>query len=148
MGVPIANRTQQEVSSLIGFFANTLVFRTQIDEHQNFVQLLNDVKQTTQSGYEHQDMPFEQLVEKLVRTRDLSRTPLFQAMFVLQNQKEVGEMYLGEDKVTAIEFSSIISKFDLELTAIEMEDGLNIHIDYSTALFKKETIERMSPPFY
>ncbi|MFB1485467.1 condensation domain-containing protein, partial [Corallococcus sp. RDP092CA] len=82
---PIAGRTQAETEGLIGFFVNTLVLRAQLNPRSTFRELLAQVRDTTLAAYDHQHVPFEKIVEALQPVRDLSRSPLFQAMFVLQN---------------------------------------------------------------
>ncbi|EDN66577.1 non-ribosomal peptide synthetase [Beggiatoa sp. PS] len=85
VGSPIANRHHRDIESLIGFFVNTLVLRACVAGNPHFLDLLEQVKQTSLDAYAHQDVPFEHLVEVLQPSRDLSYSPLFQVMFVLQN---------------------------------------------------------------
>ncbi|RKG85684.1 non-ribosomal peptide synthetase, partial [Corallococcus sp. CA053C] len=85
VGSPIAGRTHAEAEGLIGFFVNTLVLRARMQPQDSFRALLAQVRGTTLAAYEHQHVPFEKLVEVLQPSRDLSRSPLFQVMFVLQN---------------------------------------------------------------
>src|SRR5262249_37099336 len=93
VGSPIANRTRREIEPLIGFFVNTLVLRTKLGDNPSFKELLHRVKETALGAYTHQDLPFEKLVEAINPERNLSHTPLFQVMFVLQNAP-MGEMKL------------------------------------------------------
>ncbi|OAD21294.1 Non-ribosomal peptide synthetase, partial [Candidatus Thiomargarita nelsonii] len=87
VGSPIANRTHSQTEDLIGFFVNTLVLRSQLKPTLSFSDLLLETRQTCLEAYAHQDIPFEMLVEQLQPTRSLSHHPLFQVMFVLQNNE-------------------------------------------------------------
>ena len=142
IGSPIANRTQSEVEPLIGYFVNTLALRTSIEDKASFKELLARVKSTTLEAYAHQDLPFEKIVDKIVKHRDLSQNPIYQIMLVLN--KIDGIVGAGEDTP----FSSILPntrsvKFDLSLNILEFEDQLEIEIEYCTDLFKVSTIERI-----
>ena len=85
IGSPIANRQDARLESLIGFFVNSLVMRVRVHPEASFLELLTDVRTTTLAAYEHQDLPFERLVEELSPTRDSRYAPLFQVVFAMQN---------------------------------------------------------------
>jgi len=146
VGTPIANRQLSEMEGLLGFFVNTLVLRTNLEDNPSFQELLGRVKETALGAYEHQDMPFEKLVEQLQPERDLSRNPLFQVMFALQNVPE-RSWELPHLAVTPLSVENFTAKFDLNLELWETETGLEGRWEYNTDLFKGETIERMSGNF-
>ncbi|MFK8185399.1 MAG: amino acid adenylation domain-containing protein [Phormidesmis sp.] len=146
IGSPIANRTRHETEALIGFFANTLLWRIQLDEEISFTALLNQVKQTALEGYEHQDLPLGKLVEALKPERNLSYNPLFQVMFALQNS--LGEaLSLPGLRLTPLSQTRTTAKFDLSLSMTEHAEGLSGAWIYSTALFKPDTIQKMANEF-
>ncbi|TWH51491.1 non-ribosomal peptide synthetase, partial [Dulcicalothrix desertica] len=143
IGSPIANRNRSEIEPLIGFFVNTLVLRTHFEDNPSFQELLTQVRETTLKAYEYQDVPFEQVVEALQPQRELSYSPLFQVMFVLQNAP-MGELELPGVTLTLQQVESTITKFDLTLSMQETADSLVGLWEYNTDLFNKETIERMT----
>src|SRR5437660_750076 len=142
VGTPIANRTRVETEELIGCFVNTLVLRVDASGNPRFCELLRRVKQVALEAYAHQDIPFEKLVEELQPKRDLSRTALFQVMFVLQNVP-MAEMKLGGLTLSGVEFDHQVAKFDLTVTMWEAEEGLTGVVEYSTDLFEAGTMERL-----
>ncbi|NJM71691.1 MAG: amino acid adenylation domain-containing protein, partial [Scytonema sp. RU_4_4] len=142
VGSPIANRNRSEIESLIGFFVNTLVLRTSFETNPSFESLLSQVRETTLKAYEHQDVPFEQVVEALQPQRSLSHSPLFQVMFVLQNAI-IGEVELPGVTLTQLAQEGTVAKFDLTLSMSETDQGLIGSWEYNTDLFDAETIERM-----
>ncbi|HYC29482.1 MAG TPA: condensation domain-containing protein, partial [Chitinophagaceae bacterium] len=143
VGAPVAGRRQQEVESLVGFFVNTLALRTHIDSGLTFLQLLNQVRTTTLEAYEHEDVPFEKVVEAVVKDRDLSRSPLFQVVFVLQNAPATPELVLGETMLEQYASEHVTTHFDLTLSITETDAGLINVIEYCTDLFEQDTIVRM-----
>src|SRR5205823_6359493 len=137
VGTPIANRNRVETESLIGFFVNTLVVRTQLDEESSFGQLLEQVRKTVLSAYEHQDIPFEKLVEELGGQRESGRSPLFQALLSLQNTEQekaqleglkIGRFESGHEQMEA--------KFELYLVLKESDTGLGGELTYASDLYE------------
>jgi amino acid adenylation domain-containing protein len=145
IGTPTAARNDTQFEKLIGFFVNTLVIRGDLSGNPSFFELLRRTRETTLEAYEHQDLPFEKLVEALKPKRSLSYTPLFQIMFVLQNAPrqilDLPGLCLEE-----IEFDTESAKFDLTLEVVEQK-GLHCTIEYCTALFEKQSIRRLSRHF-
>jgi len=142
VGTPIANRNHRQTEDLIGFFVNTLVIRTDLSDNPSFLTLLLRIKEKTLQAYAHQDVPFEKLVEELQPERNLSRNPLFQVMFVMQNAP-IGELELPGLSLTPLSMESTTVKFDLSLSISETEKGLEGIWEYNTDLFDATTITRM-----
>ena len=142
VGSPIANRNRSELEGLIGFFVNSLVLRTDFSGKPTFRELLNRVKEVTLGAYSHQDLPFEKLVEEVHPKRDLSRNPLFQVVFSLQNTPIVA-LELPGLTLSLFEFDSKTAKLDLELHLWQDLDSLKGQMVYSTDLFDDTTITRM-----
>jgi len=146
VGSPIANRRHVETEALIGFFVNTLVYRGDLSGDPTFRELLRRVKEVALAAYAHQDVPFERLVEELQPERDLSHSPLFQVMFILQNTP-VPTTSLPGLEVTPVDFQAGTAKFDLTLTIFDGNDRLRGSLEYNSDLFKAETIERLQHHF-
>ncbi|HLM46806.1 MAG TPA: condensation domain-containing protein, partial [Myxococcaceae bacterium] len=142
VGSPIAGRGRGEVEGLIGFFVNTLVLRTRLSAQQSFRELLARVRETTLGAYAHQDVPFEKLVEELQPERDLSRSPLFQVLFTVQNAP-MPELATQGLKLSPVELASDTAKFDLSLGFMETEEGFSGQLEYNTGLYDASTIQRM-----
>jgi aspartate racemase len=142
VGSPIAGRTHVEMEGLIGFFVNTLVLRTDLAGDPTFRDLLGRVRQVALEAYAHQDLPFEKLVEELRPERDLSRTPLFQVMFNLENLPEKPLPIRGL-RVDEFEFETGIARFDLNLEIVEKAEGLSCLFKYNADLFDPATVARM-----
>ncbi len=143
IGSPIANRTHSEMESLIGFFVNTLVLRLDLAENLFFEDVLQQARQVALEAYAHQDIPFEQLVGALQPERNLSHSPLFQVMFVLQNA-DLPDLELAGLSVTLLELESVTTKFDLTLELTETALGLSGKLEYNTDLFERTAIKRLS----
>jgi amino acid adenylation domain-containing protein len=142
VGTPVANRNRLEIEGLIGFFVNALVLRTDLSGNPSFRELVRRVRKVCVDAYAHQDLPFERLVEELHIERDLSRNPLFQVMFVLQNAP------LRAVELPGLSLNPVIADagtthFDLTLHIVDSEQGLVGTVAYNTDLFDADTITRM-----
>jgi amino acid adenylation domain-containing protein len=148
VGTPIANRNRAETEALIGFFVNTLVLRTDLSGGATALDVIRRVREVTLEAYEHQDLPFEKIVEELQPDRDLSHSPLFQVMFALQNApsgQNGGTMAVPEpaDDEPPPQPYPGSAKFDLTLSLTEAGDALSASFEYNTDLFEHATIGRM-----
>jgi len=142
VGADIANRTRVETEGLIGFFVNMLVLRTDLSGDPTFGELLQRVREVTLGAYAHQDVPFAKLVSQLQVKRDLSRNPLFQVVFVLQNAS-MKTLELPGLKLSPFEFGMTNAPFDIVLSLNETPDGLLGSITYNTELFDEQTARRL-----
>jgi len=143
VGSPIANRNRAEIEGLIGIFINTLVFQNELGDNPTFRALLRRVRQTTLEAYDHQDLPFETLVDRLNVARDMSHSPLFQVMLILQNAPGGEQSGAGELEMEQLEIHSGTSTFDITLSVTEDANGLDASFEFNTDLFDKATIVRM-----
>ena len=145
IGTPVAGRNQQELEGLIGFFINTLALRNQVSGNMPFSKLLDKVKTVTLDAYGNQEVPFEKVVETVVKTRDMSRSPLFQVMFSLENTPEVPELKLGGLSLSGITNDNTTAKFDLTFVMSETCSGYSWNkVEFNTDLYVLETIKRMT----
>ncbi len=142
LGAPIANRPAPELAGLIGMFVNTLALRVQLAGAPTFEALLVRVRRTALEAFEHQDLPFERLVEELKPRRDLSRHPLFQAVLAFQNVR-LGTLEVPGLTLEPVSQESATTKFDLTFTLFEGEDGLAGQLEYASDLFDRTTVERL-----
>ncbi|HEX7772326.1 MAG TPA: amino acid adenylation domain-containing protein, partial [Pyrinomonadaceae bacterium] len=146
VGTPIANRNRSEIENLIGLFANTLVLRARLSPEMSFLELMKQMREVTLGAYAHQDIPFEKLVDEFQLEREMSRSPLFQVMFALQNAP-LGKVELPGLSLKLAAGDSGTSKFDLTLFLEESAGGLVGMWEYSTDLFDESTIRRMATHF-
>ncbi len=148
VGTPIAGRTRVELEGLIGFFVNTLAMRTDVSgtERPSFRGLLGRVREAALGAFHHQDLPFERLVEALQPERSLSRTPLFQVMFALQNVEE-GALRLGNLRVEPLSCGEGVTPFDLDLALHAGPGRVAGTLRYRADLFEHATAERMLEHF-
>ncbi|MEM7351602.1 MAG: amino acid adenylation domain-containing protein, partial [Acidobacteriota bacterium] len=140
VGCPVANRNRVETEGLIGFFANTLALRTVLAGEAAFEEVLGRVSRTTVEAYDHQDLPFERVVEALGRRRDLARNPLFQVMFQLR--QAVAQPGLPELSLQPRQLANGTAKFDLSLFLERRREGLVAQLEFSTDLFERSTAVR------
>ena len=142
VGSPIAGRNRPDVEGLIGFFLNTLVLSTDLSGNPTFKELLARVREVALGAYDHQDVPFEKLLEELRPERDLSRTPLFQVFF---NMLNVGEsiVELSGLKVEMLSHSEVESRFDLTIYVREQDRALQFSLVYNADLFDPDRMAEM-----
>ncbi|MGF7029414.1 amino acid adenylation domain-containing protein [Paenibacillus mucilaginosus] len=141
VGTPVAGRRHADTQRMVGMFVNTLPLHLRPAGSQSFAGYLRQVKRTVLGALEHQDYPFEELVERVKPPRDISRNPLFDAMFVLQNM-DSPKLALGDVLLAPYPFEFPTAKFDLTLTVMEQGDVLSCHLEYAAALFSHDTAER------
>ena len=146
VGTPIANRNRAEIEDLIGFFVNTLIMRTNVTGELTFRQLLRQVRETALGAYDHQDLPFEKLVEELQPEREVSRTPFVQTSFALHNAF-IPPIQLAGLQSSPFEKEIRTTRFELEVNLVDTPQGLQSAFVYSTDLFDAQTIERMAAHF-
>ncbi|MBD2677482.1 MULTISPECIES: non-ribosomal peptide synthetase [Nostoc] len=141
IGSPIANRNRAELEGMLGLFVNTLVLRNNLTGNPTFRELLHRVRQVTLDAYAHQDLPFEMIVEELQPERDLSRNPLYEVMFVLQNTPTNVQEVSGLTLRT-LDFDSGTSQLDIFLSMFESQEGLTGCLEYNTDIFDATTISQ------
>jgi amino acid adenylation domain-containing protein len=144
VGTPIANRTRVEIEPLIGFFVNTLALRVRFEGDPTFAELVERVKRVSVAAFDHQDLPFEKVVEVLNPVRDTSRSPVFQAMFVLQNTPR------SEDTKAGLAFEPFGSTglqeepFDLTLSVVQRGRTAFARLNFDADLFDQTTMQRLT----
>jgi amino acid adenylation domain-containing protein len=152
VGTPVAGRDHQQLQDQIGFYVNTLAIRTKMNGNDSFRSLLAQQRDTILQAFEYQALPFELLVEDLNLKRNLSRSPLFDVMVVLQNLEghQRGDMsyVTPELQLDRLTIPGGMAKYDLTFTFSEGAEGLSLELEYNTDLFRKETVERMATHLY
>ncbi|MEM9822476.1 MAG: amino acid adenylation domain-containing protein, partial [Bacteroidota bacterium] len=147
IGTPLANRNQQEIEKLVGFFINTMALRTAMDGQLGFSDLVQRMKKSVLASFNHQEVPFAKIVERVEKERSVSRSPVFQAMFSMQNTPEVAKLELGGLQISSQSSGYSSSPYDLSLLATEGAEGIYFVFEYCTDLFHRDTIERMAEHF-
>ncbi|HET6977261.1 MAG TPA: amino acid adenylation domain-containing protein [Pyrinomonadaceae bacterium] len=146
VGVPVSGRNKPGFDEALGCFVNTLALRTELSGDMTFRELLAQVRDLTLEAFDHQDLPFEKLVEAAQATRDISYSPLFQVMFNLQNTAAMTPQ-LKYLELSPFEIDNGTAKFDLSLDLTETASGLAGLINYNLDLFDAATIQRMAGHF-
>ncbi|MGW5669986.1 amino acid adenylation domain-containing protein [Micromonospora sp. NPDC003776] len=147
VGASVAGRSAPELENVVGMFINMLPLRTELAGDPTFTALLERTKRSVLDGFEHAEVPFAKVVHELGLPRDVSRSPVFQAMFVLQNY-EMGR-FSGVSRSDEVSFEWTpmelrATRFDFELHAVEVSDGLWGKLVFNTDLFTRDTVERMA----
>ncbi|MCL1918505.1 MAG: amino acid adenylation domain-containing protein [Peptococcaceae bacterium] len=140
VGTPISGRTHADTETMLGMFVNTLAIKGEIHPNESFETLLSGIKEKCLQAYDNQEYPFEDLVEAVDDKRDFSRNPIFDIMFVLQETKGTEGIFSG----TGIPVETGAAKFDLTLTVVPISESYTINFEYSTDVFKPETIRQMA----
>ncbi|MGC4808260.1 amino acid adenylation domain-containing protein [Micromonospora sp. DT233] len=146
VGTPVAGRGRPEVRDVVGFFLNTLVLRADLRGEPSAAELIGRVRDDALAAYEHQELPFGRLVEELRPDRDLSRSPLFQALFSY-NDWTLDTLRLGDTAGAALPVDRGAAKLDLTLELVRRPDGLAGAFDYTTDIFDADTIARMAAAY-
>lgn len=142
IGSPIAGRQRDELQNTIGMFVNMLANRNISTPDMSFRQLLKEVKRNCLGAYENQEYQFDELVSKLKLKREMNRNPLFDYVFAVQNL-DLQNIQQGDLRMTAYPYKGNSSRFDMFLSILELKEEVRITLEYSTQLFKEETIEKM-----
>ena len=146
VGTPIAGRPHADLQNIVGMFVNTLAMRNFPEANKSFREFLNEVKLNSLQDFENQDYQFEELVDKLNIKRNLSRNPLFDVVFTMQNSNNTSIGIKGLS-IKPFNFNDGVIKFDLEVTAIEFDEKMLLNICFCTSIFKRDSIEKMAEDF-
>ncbi|MES2300291.1 MAG: amino acid adenylation domain-containing protein, partial [Pseudomonadota bacterium] len=147
IGTPVANRQRSEVEPLIGFFVNTLALRVQAGSDLSVEQLLEQVKASTLGAYDHQDLPFDHVVEVVRPVRTMSHSPVFQVMLNLNNVAGQSNLTLAGLEIAPQEQRVVTTQFDLNLSLNDLGDTIDASLTYSSDLFDAASIERLADHF-
>ena len=146
VGSPVAGRSHADLERVVGMFVNTLALRYELNPNQTFRSLIRNIREHFLDAYEHADYPFEALVEKLALDRDLSRHPLFDTIFVMQNI-EAAKMDWPDLVVEPVDWNWKNARVDLTFSVADQGDELRLSVEYNTSLFNRSTIQRMTENF-
>ena len=146
IGTTVAGRGHPDLEGIMGLFIETLAIRNTPSGDKYFKEFLKEVRARTLAAYENEAYPFRELIKKTVNTSDMSHNPLFNVMLIVQNV-DMAQLEVEGLTFTHYPYYSKVSKLDMTLEAVEIEEEIQFHIEYSTALFKPETIERLAGHF-
>ncbi|KIH84069.1 Long-chain-fatty-acid--CoA ligase [Pseudomonas batumici] len=146
VGTPVANRQRPELEPLIGFFANTLALRVATDRDTRVSEMLGRIKELTLAAYNHQDLPFEQVVSALQPTRSMSHSPLFQVMLSLDNTPPA-PLQLPGLHVESLDSAHRTTQFDLSLSLVDTGERIGGSLQYASDLFDTATVEAIAGLF-
>ena len=147
IGSPIANRNQPDVEGVVGFFANTLALRQRWSQKTHVRELLHDGRSVCLAAYTHQEVPLEKLVAELHPVRDLSRNPLFDVMFSLEQAERTAPPALSGLQLETVEGQTPDAKFDLTLNMLEAHGQFSGVVVYNPVLFEVQSIQRLMASF-
>ncbi|MFT4500660.1 condensation domain-containing protein, partial [Bacillus cereus] len=142
VGVPVAGRPHADLRNMMGMFVNTLAMRNQPEKEKTFKEFLKDVKENSLQAYDNQSYQLEELIENIAIKRDISRNPLFDVIFNLNNIEYEVDLKLDGVELKQVNLESDLSRVDLSLTGFESDSEIHLKLVYSTKLFKKHTIQR------
>ncbi len=142
VGSPVAGRARMETEGLIGYFANTIVQRGRFSTDPTFAELLASVKESSLSAFDHQEIPFERLVQELAGTQDAARSPIFQVVFTQMGVQSGQAPTLGDVAMQTFAVDLGVTKFDLTLLFSQRPEGVELTLRYRTDLFSQASAER------
>ena len=145
IGIPISGRMHEDLTSQIGFFINTLAIRNQVNIDSSFLESLEDEKAVFTEAYDHQDLPFDQLVEALDLNRDPGRNPLFDVMVIMQNEADsnLDDYQIPGVEISQYEVPHTYSKFDLVFSFFERDQTIGLKLEYSSQLFTSARMQQL-----
>jgi non-ribosomal peptide synthetase component F len=146
IGTTVAGRGHPELESIMGLFIETLAIRNYPSGDKTFREFLKEVRAQTLAAYKNEEYPFRELIKKTTDASDMSHNPLFNVMLIVQNV-DMAKLEVEGLTFNPYPYYSKVSKLDMTLEAVEIEEEIKFHIEYSTALFKRETIERLAGHF-
>lgn len=147
VGTPTSGRIHKDLENLLGIFINTLAIRSKIEGNKKFIDFLKEVRKNVLLALEHQDYQFENLIENIDIQRDLSRNPLFDTMFILQDNSYIKEFNTDELTIIPHVFHNHSSVYDITFQAFEKDSDISFMIEYDCDLFERDTIEKFSKYF-